>query len=208
MKHIYLIRHGESESNVDVYEYCNTKDRDIRLTEKGERQCVIAGDFLIGFLESSHIEKIRTFYSPFLRAKQTHDIILEGVPVLSSAPHDLLVEQDYGFDLEKTKEDIDEIMSDAKLSMSQNIYFYKKSKIGESPADVVERIKPFVDEFILNDDGNHVIIVAHGTSIRAISHYLMQANPEEFEYTPKNTAIKKLVVKKGKCIDGGWIYTP
>ncbi len=213
MKHIYLVRHGESESNVDVYVHLLKNDRDIALSPEGESQCIKAGDYFSKFLAENDLldKNFRIFCSPFLRAKQTMDLMLSRVKDLqiqSSILDELLVEQDIDWGNVKTKEDIDKIVSDADISLAQELYFYRRIFKGESPCEVAERVKPFVMKDILNEDDSHIIIFSHGTLMRSIRHVLMQAKPEEFEYTPQNTAIKKLVIKNGKCSDEGWIYTP
>jgi broad specificity phosphatase PhoE len=213
MTNIFLIRHAESEANVSVYSYLEKTDANIDLTKKGVSQSLRAGKHLQKLLRQEMLEyaSFITYYSPFLRAKRTHDLILKrlNMSIADSVSEDSLVEQDFGFDSVEDKQGIDVVVSNTMDSLKDNLYFYAKSPNGESPADVVERIKPFVYRKILRaPDEANIIVVAHGTSIRAISHYLMEAKPQDFESTPANTAIKKLVLKNGKCSDEGWIYTP
>lgn len=72
---ILFIRHGESLSNVKKESLQYIPDCRIPLTPKGRVQADLLGEFL-----SSVIEKdvnIQVLYSPFDRAKQTKEIVLE-----------------------------------------------------------------------------------------------------------------------------------
>jgi broad specificity phosphatase PhoE len=213
MKHIYLIRHGKSESNEDRYIHLLKKDADIALSTNGKQQSLIAGDFFAQFLAENNLldDKFKIFTSPFLRAQQTRDLMLSRInnlQITSSTLDNLLIEQDLGWEGIKTKEDVDEIEHNANISTPQEIKFYKEVKQGEARCAVVERVRPFVTKEILNTDGSHIIIFSHGTLIRAISYILTRVKPAEFEHIPPNTAIKELIIDDDNCLDKGWIYTP
>jgi hypothetical protein len=74
---LYLVRHGETEANVDRTLYTTKADHAIRLTSKGISQAEKAGDFLGEMLleqEERHplnFGNIRVWHSPYYRARET-----------------------------------------------------------------------------------------------------------------------------------------
>ena len=77
-KRIILIRHGESEGNVDESAYVNTADWQICLTDKGKRQAQEAGAKLKNLL--SEDDSIFFYVSPYKRTLQTLAEIQEYFP--------------------------------------------------------------------------------------------------------------------------------
>ena len=74
---IYLIRHGETEANVDTSVYVDKADHAIRLTSAGITQAEEAGAFLAERLLAEQKQnpedfgKIRLWHSPYYRARET-----------------------------------------------------------------------------------------------------------------------------------------
>ena len=68
-KRIVLIRHAESEGNVDETMYMRKPDHRIELTEKGKRQAREAGEQLKNLLGPN--ETLYVYVSPYLRTMQT-----------------------------------------------------------------------------------------------------------------------------------------
>eukprot|EP00041_Stephanoeca_diplocostata_P011685 m.193302 g.193302 ORF g.193302 m.193302 type:complete len:184 (-) comp18630_c0_seq2:1297-1848(-) len=95
-KCVLLVRHGESEGNVDPGVYEEKPDHVIRLTESGLRMSSRAGKVLREYLQEHEIHHARMMVSPFFRTRETAakilqecgDFITHGV---SESP--LLVEQ-------------------------------------------------------------------------------------------------------------------
>lgn len=84
---IYLVRHGQSQSNADWTVNRKVADHAIELTGNGKQQARAAGEFLAkrfksvldftgGFTEA-RIPKIRLWHSPYLRTRQTAMGIVE-----------------------------------------------------------------------------------------------------------------------------------
>ena len=94
-KRIILVRHGQSEGNVDDKVYATVPDSQIALTERGFAQAVVAGLQIRSLVGNG---TVRCFYSPYLRTKQTMLAILQAFDsqrvLLSSEPR--LREQDFG----------------------------------------------------------------------------------------------------------------
>ncbi|HWD78440.1 MAG TPA: phosphoglycerate mutase family protein, partial [Kribbella sp.] len=67
---IALIRHGESEANLDKTLFERMPDHAIPLTAHGHEQAAKAGKQLRELFEN---EAVRVYVSPYLRARQTLD---------------------------------------------------------------------------------------------------------------------------------------
>ncbi|MCE5166293.1 hypothetical protein HAX54_016983, partial [Datura stramonium] len=67
-KRIILVRHGESEGNVDKNVYATVPDHRVQLTEKGIEQAKKAGELIRGVVGKS---KVYFYVSPFLRTRET-----------------------------------------------------------------------------------------------------------------------------------------
>lgn len=77
---IFLVRHGQSEANIEWAENARNADAAISLTEKGKTQARAAGDFLADYFHKEagrSYPKIRLWHSPYLRAEQTADEIVK-----------------------------------------------------------------------------------------------------------------------------------
>lgn len=75
-RQIILIRHGESEGNVDWRVMATVPDHKLALTEKGRRDGFDAGRKLKGMIGKN--DRVRFYVSPYLRARQTLDEILKS----------------------------------------------------------------------------------------------------------------------------------
>lgn len=72
---IILVRHGESEGNVDADAYAKIPDSQIALTERGFAQGAVAG---LQIRQLVGNETVRFFVSPYMRARQTLLAILRA----------------------------------------------------------------------------------------------------------------------------------
>lgn len=97
---IVLIRHAESEGNVDNVAYTYLPDNKVPLTRQGWDQALRAGERL-GELCRGDAAPPRLFFytSPYLRSKQTYEAVAEAFPedaVLGCQEEVQLREQDFG----------------------------------------------------------------------------------------------------------------
>ena len=134
---IILVRHGESEGNIDRSAYSTTPDSQIALTEHGFAQGAVAGLQIRQLIGN---ETVRFFVSPYLRARQTLLAILrafDGQTVkVSSEPR--LREQDFGnFQSHEAMR--------AVLNERQKFgRFYYRFPNGEAGTDVFDRMASFI----------------------------------------------------------------
>lgn len=79
-KRIILIRHGESEGNLDNSKYEITPDYALKLTQKGISQAAQAGKDIKSMIGD---ESVYVYLSPFFRTRETfkhiHSSIIDNV---------------------------------------------------------------------------------------------------------------------------------
>tara|TARA_Y100000996_G_scaffold24245_1_gene17455 strand:- start:173 stop:913 length:741 start_codon:yes stop_codon:yes gene_type:complete len=196
---LILLRHGESQWNL--------KNRftgwtDVSLTKTGRAEAAFSGNQLL----KANI-KINSFYTSLLtRAIETADIVTDII----NFPKDeikldwRLNERHYGALQGLYKSETAKKYGEEKVLLWRRSYdipppllleddkrhpkFNKKFKdidcdlpVGESLKNVIERLSPFLDEYmdyIKNNPGDH-LIVAHSNSLRAIVKILDQLSDKE-----------------------------
>ena len=162
-KRIILVRHGESEANVDPAVYARVPDWRIALTPTGVEQAREAGRKIAGLICD---ESFGVFGSPYVRTEQTKNAMLDGMgraPVFDYQDPTLR-EQEYG-NMPPTDED------EANRAFRKRFgYFFYRFPEGESCADVYDRMALFLDSLYRRFDrpscSENIIIVSHGTAIK------------------------------------------
>lgn len=185
-KRIILIRHGESEGNVDKKVYLTKPDYAINLTEKGRKQAEQAGKEIAKLFERKKLTfttkpLVQFYVSPFYRARQTYQEIAK-----SFAPHIMredprIREQEWCGKMHK--DGYSKIFEEER-----DVYghFYYRFLSGESCADVYERVTTFMDtlhrDFEKKDFPENCVIVTHGMTLRVLVMRWFHLSVEEFEY--------------------------
>ena len=152
MKTFYLLRHGESEANVN--RIFAAKRIDPPLTERGIQQAAMQAETLKQF-------KLSVIYaSPLLRAKQTAEIINKhhGLEIITS---DDLYEVDVGIldGDDQTNPDKWAVYTNVMEEWGKNITDIAFPN-GESLDGVRDRLRSFFDP-LKNDTDKPVLIVGH-----------------------------------------------
>lgn len=193
MKRIYLVRHGESEGNLDTTLYRNKADHAIKLSPKGIGQAMTAGiklnkelltlPTIINFdrTRKENNKKIRVWASPYTRTRQTAEEMLRYITVPYEYKESiLLVEQQFGLFDGLSDEQMMEKYPNEKLHYdkcsSHEGRFWARMPLGESRFDVCCRTHQFFGTLhrdLRDNDVDTVVIVSHGVTIRAfIQEYL------------------------------------
>lgn len=162
-KRIILVRHGESEANVDHEVYAKVPDWKIALTNAGVEQACEAGRKIAGLIGG---ESFGVFSSPYLRTLQTKEAMLEGMgraPVFDYQDPSLR-EQEYG---NTPPRDVNYARHRARKEFG--MFFYRFAE-GESCADVYDRMAIFMNtlfrRFEREDCPDNIILVSHGLAIK------------------------------------------
>ena len=196
---LILLRHGESKWNL---ENRFTGWKDVPLTSNGRNEAAFSGNQLL----KKNI-KINSVYTSLLeRAIETTNIVSEIIkfPKENIQFDWRLNERHYGALQGLNKSETAVKYGEDKVKIWRRSYdipppfldkndkrhpkFYKKFKdikaelpVGESLKEVINRLKPFLDEyfkFIKSTNENH-LIVAHSNSLRAIIKILDNLNDQE-----------------------------
>ncbi|WP_454045767.1 2,3-bisphosphoglycerate-dependent phosphoglycerate mutase [Chryseobacterium sp. Marseille-Q8038] len=173
MEKLFLVRHGQSLWNL---ENRFTGWKDIDITEAGIEEAKKAGLALKG-------ERIDiAFTSALVRAQHTLSIILNeiGNPNIPVIKDKALNERSYG-----NLEGLNKAETALKYGDEQ-VHIWRRSfdvvpPGGESLKDTYSRVIPYFESQIrpLLKQGENVLIVAHGNSLRALIMYLEHLSPEE-----------------------------
>ena len=208
---IYLIRHGESEGNVNEGIYKHIPDWKINLTEKGIQQAKEAGNILRNEIEKlwsdycwSYPLKVKIYCSPLYRTRQTAAEL--NFMQLLTAKQDIyedprIREQEWGNYAE------DHFISKIAKERKKFGSFYYRMPNGESGADVFDRVTTFIDtmhrDFEKPDFPMTSIVVSHGLTIKAFLMRWFHWQAEDFDLykTPKNCEILKMVINKNNKYD-------
>ncbi len=173
MANLVLLRHGQSQWNL---ENRFTGWLDVPLSAKGEEEAREAGRKLAGYRFD------RAFTSVLTRAGETLRIVLEvigqsGIPIERDRA---LNERMYG-DLQG----LDKAETARKYG-EQQVKIWRRSYDvrppgGESLKDTAERVLPYYERAIRPHllAGRHVLIAAHGNSLRALVMHLDRLSKEE-----------------------------
>ena len=163
MGHIYFIRHGESQWNVED-KICGATD--VPLTEKGHEQAILTGN---KFLELGYTAD-EILSSPLIRAADTarHISEITGIPVRFEPR---LIEQNFGI-WEGTSPRSSEEFFKAKQC------FINSFGNGESMFRVAQRVYNLLDE--LKEDDRTYVLVAHNGIVRFVKSWYQDLTNEEF----------------------------
>lgn len=178
-QYIVLVRHAESEGNVNVDAYRTIGDPLIPLTSRGRAQAHAMSrrlHRLIGDL------RVWAFTSPYSRSLETASIALAGFPAESVrlVEDPRLREQEFAGGFQHSVPDRSE----------QNLYskFFWRFPGGESAADVYDRLSMFMDTLWrdmhrVDLSGSAVVIFAHGLTNRLFCMRWLHWSPCIFEQT-------------------------
>jgi broad specificity phosphatase PhoE len=207
----FLVRHGESEGNVDREIYKTKPDHAINLTVDGGTQAEMAGRFIKN-MKNPPFEP-RVWVSPYARTRQTADGLLAGgLTPESVREHIAIVEQQFGLFDGVSDEDLPILFPNEyghyKKSEDFGGRFWARMPLGESRYDVALRVHQAFGTF-KRDAAKHgiddLVIVTHGVVIRAFVMMWCHKSWEWFEAepNPKNCSIRLIEGSE----DHGYIYT-
>jgi broad specificity phosphatase PhoE len=199
-RRIILIRHGQSEGNVDRGIYATKPDYALLLSETGIEQGRAAGKALLDvigpgkWLGETSPEKTFFYVSPLFRTRQTFEEIAKSFPDKADIHYredPRLREQEWGH--LKSTDSCETIDSD------RDSYgpFYYRIPDGESAADVYDRVSDFCAtmyrDFEKADFPENAVLIIHGMTIRLFLMRWFHYTVEDFE-SMRNPDNCKIVV--------------
>lgn len=174
-RRIVLVRHGESEGNVDDTVYERVPDHRLSLTERGFAQAERTGHWLRGMLSGTP----DVYVSPYLRTKQTLEALALPIEPGDVRIEPRLREQDWA-----NFQDPDKIAAEKEARNRYGHFFYRFTN-GESGSDVYDRVSSFLESMFRNFEGDSnrrdVVIVTHGLTMRLFAMRWFHWSVEYFE---------------------------
>ncbi len=225
---IFLIRHAESEANLDQRITAQLPDYRVRLSEQGRRQAYQTGELLRDMLlERAHESgssgfeppPIRIWRSPYVRARETSDELLKGLGglardgglILDVREKSNLREQEFGLFDGIPDGDLPRIFPREyalyRKAEAHGGRFWAPMPMGESRCDVAERVHAIFGTFHRDAERQNVadiIVVSHGVTIRAFVYAWMGYDWEWFERAPNPNNCSIWLLESGK--DQGLVH--
>jgi broad specificity phosphatase PhoE len=187
-KRLILVRHGESEGNVDQEIYKSTADNALHLTAAGWKQAIGAGKRMKAIIGD---ESTYFITSPYARTRETFNGLAQsfgGVDSLNWSEDPRLREQDFGNYQDPEK------MKAWKKERKDFGTFYYRYPSGESPADVFDRVSSFMESLhrMWSEHptrADNYVLVIHGMTIQCFLMRWFKYSVDEFSSTANFTLI-------------------
>eukprot|EP00299_Pterocystis_sp_00344_P012286 c5874_g1_i1.p1 GENE.c5874_g1_i1~~c5874_g1_i1.p1 ORF type:complete len:437 (+),score=89.27 c5874_g1_i1:130-1311(+) len=229
---IFLVRHGESEGNVNPDIYKTTPDAKLKLTKRGLKMGERAGEeiqkaLLKLYPDTSHPPRIVVYVSSFHRTIQTARAIMKGMGdtsdwIKSVRESPLLVEQDWGLfegsGMDGAEKKYPDEWIRCQIMKQHQGRFWARFPLGESCFDVCQRMQILFGSIVRDRIGGRghrkgskptdvAIVVSHGITIRAFVMMWCHRTPEWFETSrnPPNASVR-LIDSTIETWDAGYIF--
>ena len=199
-KKIFIVRHGESEGNVDKRVYNTKPDYAVTLTPNGEQQALQAGQELIALINN---QKTGFYISPYYRTRATYAGIrrsFQNNQVVFYREDPRLREHEWAAQI------IDEPKEEWEKTCKDYGVFFFRFPTGESAADAYLRVCSFWQDFqqdvLAENFPENAVIVGHGMLNRVLLMRILRLTVEEFELlaNPQNCGIYELELSGDKYI--------
>lgn len=177
-KRIIILRHGQSEGNVDKTLYKSKPDYALDLTDLGKQQAFEAGQKIKQIIGD---ESAFFYVSPYFRTRRTYQHVTRSIVPAGFYEDARLREQEWSRTLRK--EDVDyNALEDERDSYG---HFYFGFSNGESCANVYDRVSDVVGtinrDFEKPNYPENAIIVGHGRTNRLFLMRWFHYSVEELE---------------------------
>lgn len=220
MSRIHLVRHGLSESNLDIAINKRKADHAINLAPEGVEQAAEAGNFLADHIQTGvpgfHKRRIKMLISPYARTRQTAEGIKAGLRKqgLEFEEVELLAlrEQEFGLFDGLLDDELKEIYPREHAHYAKHTEFagefFAPMPLGESRIAVCDRVRTTFSSIIDDMSGDRgpvvtdTIVVSHGVTIRCFITEFLHKKWEwcEQEPNPNNCSIRTIEGSRG----GNW----
>ncbi|MCR2783777.1 MULTISPECIES: histidine phosphatase family protein [unclassified Microbacterium] len=206
VKTLWLVRHGESVGNVAATRAeregleripLDIRDADVPLSETGEEQAAALGGWL-----DEHAHEIEAYcVSPYLRARQTLAIALGERPAVASVD-ERLRDRELGILDLLTSKGVARLHPEEAERRRRLGKFYHRPPGGESWADVVLRMRSFLNDLFPRPEES-ALIVAHDAVVTLIASLLLDLQEQEvLEFASANPVLNASITRLDFSEDG------
>lgn len=194
---LYIVRHGQSEGNINKAKYFEKLDCQIQLTEKGEVDAENAFNSIKNISNRLWLDKqgdspmpqepihFNMYYSSYVRSQQTANIIRNEIIATPGYTTNQYIESPLC--REREWGGLRDIVNMGNKTEDHFNFFYRPTN-GESFADCFQRVAIFHQWLLSNSKYENNIVVAHGEFNKLYLMYLLGWSVEEFNKwkTPRN----------------------
>jgi len=196
LKKVLLVRHAQSEEDVNPNLRDRIADRRISITEEGRKQIAE----LVAAL-APHValyRRIRVYTSPSSRAGQTTSLFTASFPHtrFDVRQEERIRNLNWGGVTEKTIHEVE------KERYRVGVLYFQFPN-GDNTPEFVREIEAFVSEILSHGVSRTcpkcIIIFTHGFALRVIAKAFLEISDEEFRYlrNPPNCYVASLTIKDG-----------
>ncbi len=202
---LLLVRHAQSEANVDRAVNTTVSDHAIGLSDAGRLEATASGNLIKAFFEANPgcgAHNRRILVSPYKRTLDTAALVVDAVGVdqfRDCKERTLLAEQHFGlFEGLSPEEIAGEYPRESEhfeKAIKYNGRFWARAPMGESRFDVALRMTTLIEE-ILRDEVEYgicdVVIISHGVTLRAFAMEWLEKTPEwmDAQQNPTNGSVR------------------
>ncbi|MCR2824821.1 histidine phosphatase family protein [Microbacterium sp. zg.Y909] len=207
VKTLWLVRHGESVGNVAATRAeregleripIEIRDSDVPLSPTGEQQAEALGEWL-----AEHRAEVEGFWvSPYLRARQTLAIALDGDPV-PVAVDERLRDRELGILDLLTTSGVARLHPEEAARRRHLGKFYHRPPGGESWADVALRLRSFLGDLLVAPQES-ALIVAHDAVVTLIASLLRRLQEQEILAFASGNPVLNASVTRLEFADDDW----
>lgn len=200
---ILIIRHGESEANIDKSVNGEVPNHLVKLTQRGIQQAQDAGVRLLSMIRPN--ERVAIFTSPYTRTVQTTNGICKSLNEngirywVHEEPR--LREQDFG-NFQGSADEMQKIWT----TRARYGHFFYRIPNGESAADVYDRCAGFNEtlyrQFEMDDFPEVLVLVSHGIWSRVFLMKWFGWSYTKFETFKNIPHCQFLIMERGMQPDG------
>jgi broad specificity phosphatase PhoE len=202
---LWLVRHGESIANVAAADAnasgaeridVEYRDADVPLSPDGARQAAALGEWLVANMGGRRPAAV--WASSYRRAQQTIDIAMQKAGLaLTVRVDDRLRDRELGILDLLTSHGVAAIYPEEAARRDWLGRFYYRPPGGESWADVALRLRSFLRDVDLYDDGECVLVAAHDAVIMLFLYVCGGMTEEELlefagTHTVTNASVTRL----------------
>lgn len=198
---VLLVRHAQSEANVDYRKLHKITNMQVDITGEGEVQAFQTGKFLQTYVselleKDSSLTGVVLWNSPYKRTRATAKQIRKNTNFKNYQSYEsvYLVERNFGL-----VDAVDDYFTNTKNAEMHEYYlrhktsndeFFCKPPLGESPYDLAMRMHQFYIQEIASQPHLVHIIVSHGASLRALNLMVEHMPYEKFlSPNPSNASV-------------------